>query len=135
MIKELLKDVPLPRMVKIRQSFNAEEILDVSAALSDALKDSGQLAQIRPGMNIAIAAGSRGVAQIATLVRTTVAEVKKQGANPFVVPAMGSHGGATAAGQAEVLAHLGITEESVGCPIVSSMEVVEITRLPKGVPG
>ena len=108
-IKELLKDVPLPRMVKIRQSFNAEEIVDVSAALSAALKDSGQLAQIKPGMNIAIAAGSRGVAQIATLVRTTVNEVKKQGANPFVVPAMGSHGGATAAGQAEVLAHLGVT--------------------------
>ena len=133
-IKELLKDVPLPRMVKIRQSFNAEEILDVSAALSAALEGSGQLAQIRPGMNIAIAAGSRGVAQLPALVRTTVAEVKKQGANPFIVPAMGSHGGATAAGQAEVLAHLGVTEQSVGCPIVSSMEVVEITRLPNGMP-
>ena len=133
-IKELLKDVPLPRMVKIRQSFNAEEILDVNAALSAALEGSGQLAQIRPGMNIAIAAGSRGVAQLPALVRTTVAEVKKQGANPFIVPAMGSHGGATAAGQAEVLAHLGVTEQSVGCPIVSSMEVVEITRLPNGMP-
>ena len=121
-------------MVKIRQTFNADEILDVSAALSAALVESGQLAQIRPGMNIAIAAGSRGVAQIATLVRTTVAEVKKLGANPFVVPAMGSHGGATGAGQAEVLAHLGITEEYVGCPIVSSMEVVEISRLPNGMP-
>ena len=133
-IKELLKDVPLPKMVKIRQTFNADEILDVSAALSAALVESGQLAQIRPGMNIVIAAGSRGVAQIATLVRTTVAEVKKLGANPFVVPAMGSHGGATGAGQAEVLAHLGITEEYVGCPIVSSMEVVEISRLPNGMP-
>ena len=133
-IKELLKDVPLPKMVKIRQTFNADEILDVSAALSAALVESGQLAQIRPGMNIAIAAGSRGVAQIATLVRTTVAEVKKLGANPFVVPAMGSHGGATGARQAEVLAHLGITEEYVGCPIVSSMEVVEISRLPNGMP-
>ena len=133
-IKELLKDVPLPKMVKIRQTFNADEILDVSAALSAALVESGQLAQIRPGMNIAMAAGSRGVAQIATLVRTTVAEVKKLGANPFVVPAMGSHGGATGAGQAEVLAHLGITEEYVGCPIVSSMEVVEISRLPNGMP-
>jgi hypothetical protein len=121
-------------MVKIRQTFNADEILDVSSALSTALVDSGQLKQIKPGMNIAIAAGSRGVAQIATLVRTTVAEVKKQGANPFVVPAMGSHGGATSAGQAEVLTHLGITEEYVGCPIVSSMEVVEITRLPNGMP-
>ena len=133
-MKELLKDVPLPKMVKIRQTFNADEILDVSAALSAALVESGQLAQIRPGMNIAIPAGSRGVAQIATLVRTTVAEVKKLGANPFVVPAMGSHGGATGAGQAEVLAHLGITEEYVGCPIVSSMEVVEISRLPNGMP-
>jgi hypothetical protein len=133
-IRELLKDVPLPRMVKIRQAFNSDEILDISDALRDALVKSGQLAQIKPGMHIAIAAGSRGVAQLATIVRTTVAEVKKQGANPFVVPAMGSHGGATAAGQAEVLAHLGVTEESVGCPIVSSMEVVELTRLPNGMP-
>lgn len=133
-IKELLKDVPLPRMVKIRQSFNADEITDVSAALSAALIDSGLLQKIKPGMRIAIAAGSRGVAQLAALVRTAADEVKKRGGKPFVVPAMGSHGGATAEGQAEVLFHLGVCEATVGCPIVSSMEVVELSKLPNGMP-
>ena len=133
-IKELLKDVPVPKMVKIRQSFNADEIVDVSGALATALADSGQLERIKPGMRIAIAAGSRGVAQLAALVRTTADEVKKRGGKPFVVPAMGSHGGATAEGQAEVLFHLGVSETTVGCPVVSSMEVVELSRLPNGMP-
>ena len=133
-IKELLKDVPVPKMIKIRQSFNADEIVDVSGALSSALADSGQLDLIKPGMRIAIAAGSRGVAQLPALVRTAADEVKKRGGKPFVVPAMGSHGGATAEGQAEVLFHLGVSESTVGCPIVSSMEVVALSRLPNGMP-
>lgn len=133
-IKTLLKDVPFPRMVKISQQFPAEELADVPSVLRAELSASGQLDLIKPGMRIAIAAGSRGVAQISALVRTTVEEVKKRGGVPFVFPAMGSHGGATAEGQADVLAHLGITEESIGCPIVSSMEVVEISRLPNGLP-
>ena len=133
-IKSLLQEVVLPRMVKIRQTFPAAEISDVPAALCEALSQSGQLDRIQPGMRIAIAVGSRGVDQIPVLVGVTVAELKKRGAEPFVIPAMGSHGGATAGGQAEVLAHLGVTEEAVGCPNVSSMEVVEISRLANGLP-
>jgi hypothetical protein len=133
-IKELLKDVPLPRMIKVRQTFPVTELPDIPTALRVELESSGQLNQIQPGMRIAIAAGSRGVAEIPALVRTTVEELKKRGAKPFVIPAMGSHGGATGEGQAEVLAHLGITESSVGCPIVSSMEVVEVSRLDNGLP-
>ena len=133
-IKALLQNVALPRMVKIRQTFPAAEIADVPTALRDALAQSGQLDRIQPGMRIAIAAGSRGIDQIPALVRTTVTELKKRGAEPFVIPAMGSHGGATATGQTEVLVHLGVTEETVGCPIVSSMEVVELSRLANGLP-
>ena len=133
-VKELLKDIPLPQMVKIRQTFPAPEVQDVPATLRQMLEQSCQLDRVRPGMRIAIAVGSRGVNQLPALVGTTVVELKKRGAEPFVVPAMGSHGGATAAGQAEVLAHLGITQETVGCPIVSSMEVVEISRLANGLP-
>ncbi|HWR28694.1 MAG TPA: lactate racemase domain-containing protein [Negativicutes bacterium] len=133
-IKELLKDVPLPRMIKIGQKFKTDEVTDVPTTLRAALANSKQLDRIKPGMRIAIAAGSRGVDQIPALIRTTVEELKKRGADPFVIPAMGSHGGATAEGQAEVLAHLGITEQTVGCPIISSMEVVEISRLPNGLP-
>ena len=133
-IKELIKDVPLPRMVKISQRFKADEIVDVAATLRTALIDSGQLDRIKPGMRIAIAAGSRGVDQISLLMRTLVVELQKRGAAPFIIPAMGSHGGATAEGQADVLANLGITEKTMNCPIVSSMEVVEISRLPNGLP-
>ena len=133
-VKELLKDVPLPRMVKIGQKFNADEIANVPDSLRQALAKSGQLDFVKSGMSIAIAVGSRGVDQIPALVRTTVEELKKKGAKPFVIPAMGSHGGATAEGQADVLAHLGVTEQTVGCPIISSMEVVEISRLSNGLP-
>ena len=133
-VKELIKDVPLPRMVKIGQKFNADEIANVPESLRQALVKSGQLDFVKSGMSIAIAVGSRGVDQIPALVRTTVEELKKKGAKPFVIPAMGSHGGATAEGQADVLAHLGVTEQSVGCPIISSMEVVEISRLSNGLP-
>ena len=133
-IKELLKDVSLPRMVKIRQQFPAERIADVPSVLRNALAESGQLEAVRPGMRIAVAVGSRGVNQLQALVRTAVEEIGKRGAFPFVIPAMGSHGGATPEGQAQVLSHLGITEQTVGCPIHSSMEVVEISRLENGLP-
>ena len=124
----------MPRLCKIRQDFPAKEISDVPGTLRQLLRESGQLAAIKPGMKIAIAVGSRGVAEIPELVRVTVEELKQRQALPFIFPAMGSHGGATGPGQAEVLAHLGVTEASAGCPIISSMEVVEIARLDNGLP-
>jgi uncharacterized protein (DUF362 family) len=86
----------------------------------------GAALRIRPGARIAIAAGSRGIANLPAIVRATVAGVRALGGEPFVVPAMGSHGGATAEGQAELLADLGVTEAAIECPIRSSMEVVEV---------
>lgn len=133
-IKELLKDIPLPRMVKIRQSFSAEELSDVVDAVKSELIKVQKLELIKPGMNIAIAVGSRGVAEISTITRVVVEAIKCQGGKPFIVPSMGSHGGATAAGQIEVLANLNVTEETAGCPIRSSMEVVQIGRLDNGLP-
>lgn len=133
-LKELLKGIPIPRMVRIRQTFDATHIQDVAAALQNELKRSGVLERIIPGMSIAIAVGSRGVADIPTITRITVDAIKSRGGRPFIVPAMGSHGGATAQGQVEVLANLGVTETSAGCPIHSSMEVVEIGRLDNGLP-
>jgi len=131
-IQELLKDVPLPRMVQIHQKFNAPEISNVVERLREELAKPGVGERIKPGMNIAIAVGSRGVAEIPVLTRVVVEEIKKRGGYPFVVPAMGSHGGATAEGQSLVLANLGVTEETVGCPIKSSMEVVEVGQLDSG---
>lgn len=133
-IKELLKGIPLPRMAKIRQTFPASEIEDVPSALRVQLANLSVMDAVKPDMRIAIAVGSRGVAEIPTLVRVTVEEIKKRGGRPFVVPAMGSHGGATAEGQKEVLANLGVTEASVGCEILATMDVEEIGRLDNGLP-
>jgi len=134
-LRELLKDIPIPPVVKIRQKFNADHIADPGAYLAEQLKKQpNTMERIRPGQKVAIAVGSRGVANIAEFVKVTVEAVKAKGAHPFIVPCMGSHGGATAEGQAEVLHHLGVTEEKVGAPIRSSMEVVKLAELPNGLP-
>ncbi|TCL35433.1 uncharacterized protein DUF2088 [Anaerospora hongkongensis] len=133
-IKELLKDVPLPKMATISQSFPSDRLTDVAGELRKELNKSNIIERVRPGMRIAVAVGSRGLADLPVLVQGIVSELKRLGAKPFVIPAMGSHGGASAEGQEDVLANLGVTPQSVGCPIVSSMEVVEIGRLANGLP-
>lgn len=131
-IQDLLQDIPLPKMVKVRQKFPAPEVADLDGTLRQELVKPGTCDRVKPGMRVAIAVGSRGVAEIQTITRITVEEIKKRGGIPFVVPAMGSHGGATAQGQQQVLAELGVTEANVGCPVVSSMDVVEVGRLANG---
>lgn len=133
-LKQLLSGIPVPRMVRVQQSFPSTRITDVAVSLHGELAKSGVLSRIKPGMSVAIAVGSRGVADISTLTAVTVQAIKEQGGQPFIVPAMGSHGGATAEGQTDVLSNLGVTEESAGCPIRSSMEVIEIGRLDNGLP-
>jgi len=116
-----------PRMVRIRQSFESPPpIKNVPAAVREALQPLNLASEIRPGETVAITAGSRGVADIAVVMKTIVGELKAIGAVPFIVPAMGSHGGATPEGQLGVLRHLGITRDNIGAPIKSSMDVIEI---------
>ncbi|HSW45943.1 MAG TPA: DUF2088 domain-containing protein [Phycisphaerae bacterium] len=112
-------------MTRVRQRFASEHIEDVAGALRQELARCGL--KVPPG-KIAIAVGSRGIANLATLVRETVAWVRSQGGEPFIVPAMGSHGGATAAGQQCLLEEYGITEAAVRAPIRSSLAVVELDR-------
>ncbi|MEH7224706.1 lactate racemase domain-containing protein [Bacillus sp. JJ1566] len=133
-IKELLRDIEIPRMIKIRQNFHAPEVNNVKEAVHEAIRTAGVLTGVDAGDRVAIAVGSRGVASLPELVRETVHAVKSVGGNPFIVPAMGSHGGATAAGQVDVLEQLGVTEDAIGAPILATMEVVEIGRLPNGLP-
>ncbi|HZG16236.1 MAG TPA: lactate racemase domain-containing protein [Candidatus Bathyarchaeia archaeon] len=133
-IEDLLHDISIPRMVKVRQHFRAPEITDIPEAVRQALKEAEVLARIMPGDRVAIAVGSRGVAEIPTIAREVVRAVKAAGGTPFIVPAMGSHGGATAAGQKVVLEALGVTEAFVEAPIRSTMEVVEVGRLRNGLP-
>lgn len=120
--------------MKVRQSFDDTKLEDVDGALNEALQKEEIRNTVKPGMEIAVAVGSRGVDQIVEVTRRTITFLKDLGAKPFIVPSMGSHGGATAEGQTAVLAHLGVTEESVGAEIRSSMEVVEIGKLENGLP-
>lgn len=133
-IAELLRDIQLPKMVKVRQKFHAPELADTAGEVHDAIKKADVLSRISRGDRVAIAVGSRGVADLPILVRETAAAVKKAGGEPFIVPAMGSHGGATAEGQVDVLLQLGVTEAAVGAPIESSMEVEKLGELPNGLP-
>lgn len=127
-------DVAIPRMVPIRQKFTAPEIQDIPGEIKKLFSRDERMRTIRKGSRIAITAGSRGINQIDKITRAVVTELKNLGAQPFIVPAMGSHGGATAEGQRKVLAEYNITDETMGVPILSSMEVVEIGKLPNGTP-
>jgi len=133
-LQELLKDIPIPKMAKVNVRFNDEQIVDLGGDLGAKLRQPHIMEKVKPGMEIAIAVGSRGLDRIVELTAVTVKALKEAGAKPFIVPSMGSHGGATAEGQREVLAHLGVTEESAGCEIRSSMEVVQLGALPNGLP-
>ena len=123
-----------PKVVKIRQKFPRPRVENIEAALREQLRRGEISSTIRPGMSVALTAGSRGIAEIHEILRSIVEILKEMGAEPFVVPAMGSHGGATAEGQVEILDSLGVTEESCGAPIRSSMDVVEIGETERGVP-
>jgi len=123
-----------PRLATIRQPVPTAPLADVAQAVRDELARIELGARIRPGARIAVGAGSRGITDYALVVGTVVAELKRLGAAPFIFPAMGSHGGATAEGQRGVLAEWGITEERMGCPIHSSMEVVQVGETETGIP-
>jgi hypothetical protein len=131
---QLLGDVPVPKFFKARQVFPRPRIEDIEAEISKELKQKGLLNSIQRGQKIAITAGSRGVANIARILRELVILVKEAGGEPFIIPAMGSHGGASAEGQIKVLASMSITEDYVGAPIKSSMEVVQIGTTDSGLP-
>ncbi len=124
----------LPRWQRVRQRLYADEVSDVRAAVASALAAPGTGEAIAPGMRVAIAAGSRGIDRYAEVVAALVAEVRRRGAEPFVFPAMGSHGGATAQGQRETLEHLGISEATVGAPVLCSMETVRLGEVSGPVP-
>jgi hypothetical protein len=123
-----------PRIVRIRQHFEGPRVTDVAAAVTAALEPLDLGRRIRPGQSVALTAGSRGIANIPVILRGTAAFLRKLGARPFLVPAMGSHGGGTAEGQRHLLESYGITEEFVGAPIRASMEVVPVGETAEGFP-
>src|SRR5947209_14780422 len=115
-----------PKMLRIRQQFERPRIDNIPLAVRTALEALDLSRTIRPGQTVALTAGSRGIANIPVVLRSVASTLRHLGARPFLVPAMGSHGGGTPEGQRRVLESYGITEEFVGAPIRSSMEVVSL---------
>lgn len=124
--------VEFPHFFRIRQKFPRPVVRDLGSSVREALSTAGLAERIDPGQTVAITAGSRGIANIAAITRQCVEYCKSLGAVPFIVPSMGSHGGATAEGQRNVLARYGITDETMGCEVRSSMEVIEVCRAREG---
>jgi hypothetical protein len=121
------------RLLIVRRHFPDRRIADVCAEARRQMEQSGLAERLRPGARVAIGVGSRGIANIALVVKAVVAYWRDRGMAPFLFPAMGSHGAATPAGQAEVLAHYGMTEASMGCPIVSRLDVVSLGATADGI--
>lgn len=124
----------LPQAYRIRQHFPTTRLKDVGAAVTAALSQLNLGELIKPGDSVAVPVGSRGIANIALIIKSTVDYLKSLGAEPFIVPAMGSHGGGTAEGQAHVIASYGVTEAAMGVEIRSSMETVIVDQTPHGIP-
>ncbi len=139
---QLLEQIPqldfpadLPdSLLSVKQVFDAPDVGDIRAAAKRALKEGGLLARMKPGASVAVGVGSRGIANLPIIVKATIEGLREAGMQPFALPAMGSHGGATAEGQKTMLAELGVTEESIGAEIRAPMEVKEIGRIPDGPP-
>lgn len=132
-VADLLRDVPLPEVLPVAQRFERPRLGDVETALRERIR-SVLAPRALAGLRVAVGVGSRGIRSLPQLVRTVVDEVRAAGGDPFLVPSMGSHGGATAEGQVHLLQLLGITEDAVGAPIRATMEAVEVGRTPAGLP-
>ncbi len=126
--------VPLPDVWTVRQKVEAPEVGDVVAATAEAVARVASDPRLRPGASVAIGVGSRGIASLQPIVRTVAAQLKARGCQPFIVPAMGSHGDATVEGQTQVLRGYGITEDGVGAPVRATMEVAQVSTLEDGYP-
>jgi len=127
----------IPLLARVRQRFATDRLPDVPGGIHDgfaALEARGMLARVKPGARIAVTGGSRGIADIPFILRSVVDELKARGAEPFLIPAMGSHGGATAEGQIEMMAGYGMTEASLGCPVRATMDVIQVGTTPGGIP-
>lgn len=123
----------LPRMLEVRQHFPDRAVKDIPATIAGELQKAGFASKLKPGSKVAIGVGSRGIANIKLIARSVVDFWKAAGMQPFIFPAMGSHGAATPEGQTMVLGKYDINEATMGCPIVSQLEVVGLGKTPEGI--
>jgi hypothetical protein len=122
-----------PPLARVRQKLSPQHLGDVPGAIRTGIAALGDIPAIKPGAKIALTGGSRGIADIVPILRTVVEELTARGAEPFLIPAMGSHGGATAGGQIEMMAGYGMTEETLGCPVCATMDVIELGTTERGI--
>lgn len=122
----------LSRTVLVKQTFPDRSLADIPSEVHRQISSSGLGANLKPGSRIGVGVGSRGISNINVIVRAVVDYWKQQGMLPFIFPAMGSHGAATAQGQADVLAHYKITEATMGCPVMSQLDVVDLGATGEG---
>ncbi|MEO2019896.1 MAG: lactate racemase domain-containing protein [Fuerstiella sp.] len=123
-----------PRMCAVHQQFDSPQVADIAATVHEQMVRLNLTERIQAGQSVAVTAGSRGIANLPVILRETLRYLKSMGAEPFVVPAMGSHGGGTVEGQLEVLRGLGVTEDSVEAPIRATMETVIVAETDNGIP-
>ena len=125
---------PFPQIFRLRQKFDRPRVMDIPGEVQQQLAGLNLGETVKEGESVAITAGSRGIANIAVIIRSAVQYLQSIGAKPFIVPAMGSHGGGTAEGQQQVLDHYGVTEAFCGCPVRASMETVIVCEAVEGFP-
>jgi hypothetical protein len=121
-------------MFRVRQHFDVPRVDDIPASVEAELAGLNLASRIRPGQTVAVTVGSRGIANIALITKGVVDHLKRLDAKPFIVPAMGSHGGGTAEGQQAIVEGYGVTESYIGCPIRSSMQTVVVCETAEGIP-
>jgi hypothetical protein len=126
--------MPYPKIFRLQQNFDAAHIPDIPGQVGREISRLDLSTRLKPGDSVAVTAGSRGIANIATIIKSVVDVLRAHKTFPFIVPAMGSHGGATAEGQISVLERYGITEASMGVPIRATMETTQIGKTPQGIP-
>jgi len=133
-VRSLLEDIKIPPLYRVRQEFAANPLSNIEESCIEQIVSLERLKELPPGAKIAVAVGSRGVADIGRIAASVVTALKKMAFEPFIVSAMASHGRASAEGQQELLAELGVTEDAVGCPVRASVDVIEIGALENGLP-
>ncbi|MDO5424765.1 MAG: lactate racemase domain-containing protein [Eubacteriales bacterium] len=123
----------LPRMYRVRQKFARPVLTDIAGEIRKEFGKPEIAGKVKPGMRVAVGVGSRGIRNLPLIVKTTLEELEKLGAKPFIVSAMGSHGGGTEEGQRAVLESYGITEAAMGVPVVTKTEVVKLGETASGI--
>ncbi len=133
-VLQILRSIPIPKVYRVRHHIESPSIDDIAGEVRTQLKQAAVLKNVRAGQRIAVTVGSRGISNQAEVVKTLVEELKEAGAQPFLIPAMGSHAGADADHQKSMLEGLGFGESYIGAPIYSTMEVVQVAETPSGMP-